>query len=123
MNEFSDWVIGQVDATAAAPAVGIQVSGGDVLLSWTHRAANSGGYDVWYSTDPYFTPGTDCAAPPAGLACQHVAAPGATFPHTGAAADTAHNYTYIVLGINTAGARSSGSQRAAEFSFTLVPGQ
>ncbi len=106
---------------AAAPALVISRSGADVLLSWTHDAA-FGGYQVWYSTNPYFTPGADCDAPAAGQACVRVSAPAASYRHAGAAADVTHNYAYQVLGVNATGQRSAASNRVAEFGFGLTPG-
>lgn len=107
---------------AVAPTVTISRSGADVLLTWTHDAANAGGYEVWYGANPYFTPGADCAAPPAGLACIRVAAPGNSHRHAGAAADVVNNHAYLLLGVSAAGQRSSPSNRVAEFGFSLTPG-
>jgi hypothetical protein len=97
------------------------VAGGNVTLSWTHDALYTG-YQVWYSTQPYFTPGADCNAPPAGMSCAFIAAPDHAFTHTGAAADVVNNYTYLVLGVAASGSRSSPSGRAGEFGFGLTSG-
>jgi len=105
----------------AAPALSISRSGDDVLLAWTHNATFSS-YQVWYSSAFYFTPGADCNAPPAGMACAARAAPTSSFTHTGAAADVANNYAYLLLGVEAGGARSDPSNRMGEFGFGLVPG-
>jgi YD repeat-containing protein len=97
------------------------VAGGNVTLSWAHDALYTG-YQVWYSTQPYFTPGSDCNAPPAGMSCAFVPAPEHTFTHTGAAADVVNNYAYLVLGGAASGSRSSPSGRVGEFGFGLAPG-
>jgi len=109
-------------APAVAPTVAAGRDVGDVLLTWTHNAANAGGYQVWYSTSFYFTPGADCGAPPSGMSCVWLAAPAASYRHVGAAADVAHNYAYQVFGLNAFGLRSSVSNRVAEFGFGLTPG-
>jgi hypothetical protein len=105
----------------AAPTLSISVSGADVLLTWTHDPAFAS-YQVWYSTDPYFAPVTDCGNPPVGMACVAVSAPTSSHTHTGAAADVAHNYAYLLLGVDAAGQRSSPSNRVGEFGFRLTPG-
>jgi len=107
---------------AVAPTVAVARDAGDVLITWTHNAANAGGYQVWYSSDFYFTPGSDCSAPPAGMTCVWLPAPTASHRHTGAAADVAHNYAYQVFGLNGLGQRSAVSNRVAEFGFGLTPG-
>jgi hypothetical protein len=122
-DETNNEAAGPVAAgPAVAPAVAAARDAGDVLVAWTHSAANAGGYQVWYSTNFYFTPGADCDAPPAGQSCVRVAAPAASYRHVGAAADVAHNYAYQVFGLNAAGQRSTVSNRVAEFGFALVPG-
>jgi len=104
--------------TAPMPTtVTITVSGDDIMLTWVHHSANAGGYEVWWSTDPYFTPGADCSQ-----AATCVLTSGTSFTHTGAAADLGHNYAHIVLGVNDAGWRSAPSNRSAKFGFALVPG-
>jgi hypothetical protein len=105
----------------AAPALMISRSGNDALLTWTHDSAFSS-YQVWRSTQIYFTPGDNCAAPPAGQACVVVPAPGSSHTHTGAVADVVNNYAYLLLGVSATGQRSSPSNRVAEFDFGLTPG-
>jgi hypothetical protein len=122
-NEANNEAAGPVAAgPAVAPTVAAGRDGGDVLVAWTHNAANAGGYQVWYSTNFYFTPGSDCDAPPAGQSCVWRPAPAASYRHAGAAADVAHNYAYQVFGLNAAGYRSTVSNRVAEFGFGLTPG-
>ena len=102
-----------VAAPALAPEVNIDRTTGGAALSWTHLAANAGGHQVWWSTDPYFTPGaggSDHAA---------VTAPPWTYTHTGT---PGVNYYYVVLGVNAVGQPSPISNRTGRFNFTLVPG-
>jgi hypothetical protein len=118
-----DVVDGEVGAPwPPTPTVAASRDVGDVLLTWTHNAANAGGYQVWFSTNPYFTPGADCSNPPAGQVCVLVSAPAASYRHAGAAADVVNNYAYQVFGLNATGQRSAVSNRVAEFGFGLTPG-
>ncbi|MBM4460107.1 MAG: DUF11 domain-containing protein [Chloroflexi bacterium] len=113
--------LGADEFYSAAPVLAISRSGNDVLLAWTHDPAFTG-YQVWRSTQVYFTPGDNCAAPPAGQVCTVVLAPGSSHTHTGAVADIANNYAYLLLGVSATGQRSSPSNRVAEFGFGLTPG-
>ena len=116
VTTLSDWTVGRGIQPAAAPAVAAVQNPGssDVSLSWTDNAANTGGYLVWYSETPYFSP-----EDPA----QHVLRPAGSigWTHTGVAGDPAHNYYYIVQGINAAGVRSGPSNRTGAFGFRLIP--
>jgi hypothetical protein len=107
--------------SSAAPALSISRSGNDVLLAWTHDPAFSS-YQVWRSTQIYFTPGAECDNPPAGQVCAVVSAPDRSYTHTGAAADIANNHAYLLLGVTGAGQRSGPSNRVGEFGFGLTPG-
>jgi hypothetical protein len=102
-----------VAAPAVAPEVDIDRTTGGAKLSWTHLAANAGGYQVWWSTDPYFTPGVG------GLDHAAVTAPPWTYTHTGT---PGVNYYYVVLGVNAAEQPSPISNRTGRFNFPLVPG-
>jgi hypothetical protein len=113
--------LGADEFYSTAPALSISRSGNDALLTWTHDPAFIS-YQVWRSTQIYFTPGDNCAAPPAGQACTVVLAPGSSHTHTGAVADVANNYAYLLLGVSATGQRSSPSNRVAEFGFGLTPG-
>jgi hypothetical protein len=118
INQLSDWTVGDSILAPEAPSVGVAAHGDDIELAWVHDAANSGGYEVWWSTDPYFTPGSDCDSDP--LCAREW---DGDFTHAGAAADTYNNHTYLVRGVNGAGIRSVDSNRVSEFGFTIVPGQ
>jgi surface protein len=103
---------------AVAPAVTASKNPGsnDVILSWDDNAANAGGYVIWYSETPYFLPDDPAA--------QSILRPaGSTgWTHASAAGDPAHNYYYIVQGINAAGDRSAASNRTGVFGFSMTPG-
>lgn len=99
-----------------APAVSIRRSGADLGLLWTYNPANAGGYDIWWSTNPYFTPGA------ADTYSTTVPAPTSVYTQTGVLGDVLHNYSYIVRGINADDVRSGDSNRVGEFEFTILPG-
>lgn len=99
--------------------VTIERSGSDIRLSWTHNAANSATYQVWWSQAPYFEPaegGSQQAevGPAAGVLY---------YTHTGALGDVSRNYAYIVRSQNKAGRTPASSNRTAGFSFALTPGE
>lgn len=113
---------GAVDPIAppVAPRIEISHNGQDVILSWTHDPLNAGGYDVWYSLDPYFQPGDIGAVmvhvPPPALGNQ------VTWTHAGAAGNALNNFAYIVQGVNSVGVKSGDSNVVGEYGFSLVPG-
>ena len=73
--------------------------------------ANTGGYQVWWSAEPYFTPGAT------GSDYALASAP----PYTdGGAAGTTKYYT--VLGVNETGQTVSESSGVGVFSFALATG-
>lgn len=97
-----------------APTLGIQLSGSDVVLTWT--AVSGASYEVWRAANsPYFAPGVACAAPD----CTAVTT--TTWSHTGAANNVADNFVYVVIAVTAAG-RSAPSNRVGEFDFALTPG-
>ena len=111
--ELSDWAVGTNIQAAVAPSVAASVDlSGDSVLDWTHIPADAGGYDVWWNSDPFFTPGAD-------LNHKAVAAPTATYTHAGTPGE---NYYYVVLGVNGAGQPSGNSNRTGKFVFPLTPG-
>lgn len=119
VSSFSDWTVGAGTCpTAVTPAVNIELTGAindDVLLSWVDEPANSGGYAVYRSQTPLFTP--DAAALFATLP------PGSTSTtDNGAAGSANENYYYIVRGLNSCGAASAYTQRLGVFDFGIVPG-
>ena len=97
-----------------APAVGI--SKGDnlgIALNWATEPADVGGYQVWWSTAPYFNPGDPGAAfiqvPPSTT--------GLSRPNSGGV-----SYYYLVQGLNGVGQPSPRSNRTGQCLFTLTPG-
>jgi hypothetical protein len=119
VDSFSAFILKA--AGSLAPDLTISRSGDHVLLTWTHDPAFSS-YQVWRSTQIYFTPGAECDNPPAGQVCAVVSAPDRSYTHTGAAADIANNHAYLLLGVTGAGQRSGPSNRVGEFGFGLTPG-
>lgn len=102
-----------------APVTSIGHSNSDVTLSWA-SVAEATSYEVWRATNtPYFTPGTDCAAPPAGMTCTLVSTTSHT--DTGALGSTTNNYSYVVLSV-TGNIKSHASNRVGEFDFSLTRG-
>ena len=91
----------------------ISSDGIDVTLDWTGNAAFDH-YEVLYSEDTYFQPDD------AGVTIETTSS--TTWTHVGAAADTDHNYSYLVRGVYTDGAKSGISNRNGEFTFGMTPG-
>jgi hypothetical protein len=107
------WYGAPAVAPAVAPEVDIARTTGGAELTWTHIAANANGYEVWWSTAPYFSPGAD------GSDHATVTMPPWTYTHAGAPGVT---YYYVVLGVNSAGQKSPISNRTGRFNFVLAPG-
>ncbi len=113
ITEFSDWSVGSSVQPPVAPApVTAAIDAGNTRLDWMHVPANANGYQVWWSSDPYFAPG-------AGANYTTAPAPAETFtqPETAGA-----SYYYVVLGVNSAHATSGSSNRIGKFVFELAPG-
>jgi hypothetical protein len=107
------WYGAPAAAPAVAPVVTVDPVTGGAKVSWTHIAANAGGYEVYWSTAPYFTPdinGPDHAP---------VTAAPWNYTHTGV---PGVNYYYVVLGVNGVGEKSQISNRTGRFNFALVKG-
>ncbi len=99
-------------APAVAPTVAIHTEGSGVRCSWMSDPRNSKGYEVWWSTLPYFTsetPGAGHDTLPAGRS---------SYMHAGTSSAT----YYLVRGINGAGEESAPSNRVGAFDFSLVAG-
>ena len=113
ITAFSDWAVGNAVPAPVAPApVTANLDSGNAKLVWAHIPADANGYQVWWSSDPYFTPGS-------GPNHATVAAPTATFTQ---AETPGANYYYVVLGVNSVNALSSNSNRTGKFIFALTPG-
>ncbi len=101
-------------AVPSAPAVDVDHSGNDVILSWN---ATSDSYEVWRSETPYFTP--------ADASSVKLTADGYTstsYIDTGAG-DGQTDYFYKVIARNSCGGASSDREdHDAIFSYPLVPG-
>jgi len=112
--------IGADEYSLPAPViVTIERSGSDIRLSWTHNAANSAAYQVWWSQAPYFEPAAagsqQAEVEPATGILHHI--------HTGALDDVSRNYAYVVRSLNKAGRTPASSNRTAGFSFALATGE
>lgn len=119
VDSFSDWTVGAATCpTAVTPAVTIELTGAnndDVLLDWVDDAANSGGYAVYRSQTPFFTPDATTSyatLPPSSTSTID----------SGAVGSASENYFYIVRGLNSCGAASDYTQRLGAFDFGIVPG-
>ncbi len=96
--------------TAVGDVAATKLTSTDVRLTWSE----TGVFDVWRGTSPYFTPGD----PGSVQIGNDVTSP---FTATGVLGNPAINYTFLVLAQNACGA-SSPSNRTAEFDFSLTPG-
>jgi hypothetical protein len=113
ISAFSVWAVGSAVPAPVAPApVAASLNSPNTRLNWTHLPANAGGYQVWWSADPYFTPG-------AGPNNASVPAPSTTFSQT---ETPGVNYYYVVRGVNNVNAPSGNSNRTGKFIFDLTPG-
>ena len=92
------------------------LAGSDVQLEWSAEGADT--YELWWSADPYFAVGADCAA------AANCALADSPYLHL-QAADS--NYSYELGAINSCGDKTwwsadSGHARPGTFTFELVPG-
>ncbi len=117
---------GEVEDGLAPCAVPARVSGVTIArvtssqleIVWT-PATGADRYEVWRAINaPYFTPGADCAAPGV-YGCASVT--GTSYPHAGLG-DPASNYSYLVRGVSSCGAVSTGPYpRAANSTSASCP--
>ena len=87
----------------------------DVLLTWEDDPASVGGYDLYRSTQPYFSSeqGLQLTTLPAGTS---------SFTDTGAGGYMHINYFYLVVGLDSAGQPAGYEKHLGEFDFGLTPG-
>ena len=95
------WYGAPAVAPAVAPEVDIARTTGGAELTWTHITANANGYEVWWSTAPYSSPGAE------GSDHATVTMPPWTYTHTGA---PGVNYYYVVTGRKRRGAEVANLQ-------------
>ncbi|MCX6029266.1 MAG: right-handed parallel beta-helix repeat-containing protein, partial [Chloroflexi bacterium] len=102
----------------AAPAVSAARDLSGVELRWTQTQAGVARYEVYRSTQPYFTPDGG------SLLDGNVSAPGeghqATF--TDPFGEPRVNYYYVVVAVGAGEVRPLASNRVGAFHFTLTPG-
>jgi len=98
---------------AVAPAVSISRSDNNAILTWPHHPANIEGYEVWWSADPYFTPGDD------GSDHVTIQPVGDSGSYTHAMGGSAGCTYFVVLGVDGKRAKSDSSNRVGVFNFML----
>jgi hypothetical protein len=102
----------------AAPAVSAGRDASGIELRWTQTQSGVVRYEVYRSTNPYFTPDGG------SLLDGNVLAPGegnqATFSDP--FGEPRVNYYYLVLAIGAGEVKSPASNRVGAFHFTLTPG-
>ncbi len=106
---------------SAVSDLSISENSAQLELAWTNVAADH--YEVWWGVNDFaFTPGLECAI--AGN-CALTSSP--NWLHNAGIDDTAHNYSYQLISVNSCGescgsVRSAPSNRVGEFDFAIVPG-
>jgi hypothetical protein len=85
------------------------------VLSWEEDPASVGGYDLYRSTQPYFSSAQ-------GLLLAHAPAGTLDYADAGAGGYIPVHYFYLVVGLDSGGAPSGFEQRLGEFDFGLVSG-
>jgi parallel beta-helix repeat protein len=104
----------------AAPAISASRESNGLALRWTQTQDGVVRYEVYRSTNPYFTPASGQKLNP------DVSPPGmgnqATFTDAAAFAAPLTNYYYLVLAVGAGEVRSPASNRVAAFHFPLTPG-
>ncbi len=103
-----------LDKAPQAPVIKVLVSGANALVDWEPVTLDVDGgaitvtkYQLWRSTNPYFTPG--------GTPSAEVAAPATSYTDPGVVADPDSNWYYIVRAVSAASLSSANSNRAGEF--------
>ena len=93
-----------------AVTVSISKSGNDAVLSWNNTDSLVDHYEIWRSTDPYFTPqgNTPYATVTAAVGTNN-------YTDIGALGDVNNNYFYVVRAFNDFGLLSPISNRVGEF--------
>jgi hypothetical protein len=107
-------------AAPLAPVLDVSVDINEMTLSWTDVGADM--YEIWSSpaNDPYFTPGSDCAAS-AACALQSGTELALPLPPPG----NPDVYSFVVRAVQMCGGSdltSPASNRGGLISFSIVPG-
>jgi hypothetical protein len=100
-----------------AVTVSISKSGNNAVLTWNNGDALVERFEVWRSTDPYFTPQgtTPYATVTADVGTN-------TYTDVGALGDVNNNYFYVVRAFNDFGLLSPISNRVGEYDYVITPG-
>lgn len=123
--ELSTWALSSSAPPKAIDDLGASKSGADpddLLLDWTCVSKDLNGnditvdYNVYRSTDPYFTPGPgNLLTDPPLSDCNYT--------DSGVIGDTANNYYYVVTAVSDdTGAESAVSDRVGKFAKTIKQG-
>ncbi len=96
-----------------------QISSNDVTLDWVHRY-EYGSYEIWRSTEPYFSPGDPGSTRIASNVQPPAVGDGASYTDTGAVADGV-SYYYRVRGVNGSTTSNPSNERGL-FIQPLTPG-
>jgi hypothetical protein len=95
----------------------ISKSGNDAVLSWSHTQPEVTQYQVWRSTQPYFTPG-DALSVKIGSKTSPFTTT-VTYIDNGAIGDVDNNFYYVVKAVNSFGLVSMVSNRVGAFNYQL----
>ncbi|MCP4212389.1 MAG: hypothetical protein GY764_13055, partial [Halieaceae bacterium] len=102
-----------VSVMDSAPAT-IARSNADVYLTWS-PVSGAGDYEVWRSSQPYFSPGDENSEKIATkTGTSHIDG-----NHIG---DVSSNYTYLIIALDEESCPLGVSKRLGEFDFALVSG-
>jgi hypothetical protein len=101
-------------ATPGSAGAAVNTGQNGVDLSWD-AVTMSDHYQVWESSNPYFTPDPVNDTP--------LATPTLTsYTHAGSLGNAASNHFYVITAANPCDTTSTPSQRTGEFDFALVAG-
>ncbi len=114
---------GQVDASVPPAVSDLAVSrvGSIALLTWTHLGSDVTRYEVWRSSDPYFTPG-DEGSEKRGEALPPDSGSQGSYPDTDALGTAGTSYFYVVLPVSASVIPYPPSNQVGVVNFALVPG-
>jgi hypothetical protein len=91
-------------------------SGNNMVIGWLHADIYVDHYEVWRSSNPYFTPGEVGSVK---LADVIPSAGTGTYTDIGAIGDVNNNYYYVVKAVNSFGLVSPVSNRVGEYDYQL----
>ncbi len=92
-------------------------SSNHAVLHWSHTQPEFNQYQVWRSTQPYFTPGDALAVQIGTITSPFTTT--VTYIDNDAVGDVNNNYSYVVKAVNTYGLVSLISNRVGAFNYQL----